>query len=120
TWTSMMTRSSAASKPSVDFSDSPGSCEPGSAPGPASRRLDHDGRAVAEHLGHSRHEFGGVVTHADDCVGAEHAGLAQHELVGFRPGLFAERGVYRDVAAEQRMQSADEIADNGARTHGQA
>src|SRR5690349_5305349 len=43
-----------------------------------------------------------------------------HELIGLRAGFLAELRVDRDVAAEDRLQAAEEIPHDRARAHADA
>ena len=72
--------------------------------------------SVAEHLGEAGHQFRGVVAHADDCIRTMLLRMPAHELISLRPRLFAEVGIDRDVAAEERLQSPEKVADDRART----
>src|SRR5262245_24759202 len=64
---------------------------------------DDDGRAIGQHLGHSRRDFVGVVAHADHGVGAGFRRMLLHEPEGVRPRLLAQLGIKGDVAAEDRL-----------------
>ena len=56
---------------------------------PLSERFDYDSRAVAEDLSYAPHYFGGVVTDADDSVGAVLPGMLEHELEGILASTLA-------------------------------
>src|ERR1039458_9535337 len=74
-------------------------------------------RAVAQHLAYARADLRRVVTDADDRVGAQLAGMADHlvERVLARP--LAQRRVERDVPAKQALDMRAEIAHNRAGAH---
>ena len=54
---------------------------------------------------------------ADHSVGSELLRMMTIFRVCIGARAFAQRGVYRDVAAEQRLQTSDKISDNRARTY---
>jgi hypothetical protein len=76
--------------------------------------LDEDCCAVAEDFGDAGHHFGGVVTDADDAVGAEGGGVLGHLVIGVEAGAFAQVGVDRDVAAEDGLKLRAKLADDRA------
>lgn len=84
------------------------------------QRFHHHRRAIAQHLGQPGHHVGGVVAHADDRIGTQLPRVLDHVAVGFLAGLFAQFGVDGDVAAEQGLDAAQEVADDRARAHGDA
>src|SRR5262249_13266125 len=71
-------------------------------------------------LRYALHDFGSVVAHADDGVGAQFGRVLQHEFEGVLARLFAQVGEQRDVAADQRLQSRANGAHDGARAHDDA
>src|ERR1035441_5479094 len=71
--------------------------------------LDLHGGAVTEDLGDALHDFGGVVTDADDRVGALGIGVGNHVAKGLVAGLLAEFGVNGDVAAEQTLEAGADV-----------
>ena len=87
--------------------------------------LKHLQRAWRQHHMH-RHGFivqafeGGVVAHGDDRVGAQVTGMLEHVAIGLVARLLAQFGVDGDVAAEQRLQAAEEVAHDRSRPHGDA
>ncbi len=46
--------------------------------------------------------------------------MLDHVAVGFLAGLFAQFGIDGDVATEDRLDTAEEVADDRARAHGDA
>ena len=77
-------------------------------------RLDLYGRPVAQHFRQTRHQLGRVVAHRNDRVCAELAGVLAHQAIRLLASLLAQLRVDRDVAAEQRLDAAEEIAHDGA------
>ena len=82
--------------------------------------FDLDGGAVTEDLGDALVDFGGVVTDADDGVGALGVGVVDHLAKGLVAGLLAQFGVNGDVAAEQALDARADVADDGAGAHDDA
>src|ERR1051326_1472863 len=83
-------------------------------------RFDHDGRSVREHFGDARGDFVGVVPHRDDGVRAVLCGVLEQQLVRILARFFAQLRVERDVAADERLQSGADVADDAARPHDDA
>ena len=77
--------------------------------------------AFLEHLlGDARCDFGGVVTHADDGIGAQLTGVGEHQVEGIFARAFAKIGVERDVPAENGLDARAHVADDRARPHDDA
>src|SRR5260370_7739941 len=77
--------------------------------------LDLHGCAVGEDLCQALHDFGGVVAHGDDGVGAVLRGMLQQQLVGIFAGLLAKIRQDGDVAADDGLKSRTQISDHAAR-----
>src|SRR5262249_28853847 len=82
--------------------------------------LHHDGGAVAEDFGDALGDFGGVVAHADDRVGADGGSVLAHDVEGFLASVLAELGVNGNVAADERLQAGADVADDAAGADGDA
>ena len=79
--------------------------------------LDDYRRPIREHLGHTLHEFGGVITRADYGICAQFSGMAQHQVKGVVARLFAQVGQQGDIAPHQGLQSRANRSENGTRAH---
>jgi hypothetical protein len=77
--------------------------------------LNLNGGAVGQYFGDPLHDFGGVVTHADDGIRSMFSGVLQKQLVGVFPSFLAKIRENRDVAAYDRLQRGAEIPDDAAR-----
>src|SRR4051794_23896563 len=82
--------------------------------------LDHDSRAVAKHFRHTLHDFGCIVAQTDDCIRAEPTRVIQHLVEGVLPRFLAKISQDRDIAADYRLQSCADCAENRAGTHDDA
>jgi hypothetical protein len=83
-------------------------------------RFDLHGRAVGQHLGDAFHDLVGVVAHGDDGVGPHLGRMGHQQVVGFLAGRLGQVDVDRQLAAEDRLDRAAEIADHAARADGDA
>src|SRR6185295_3570730 len=83
-------------------------------------RLNGDGRAVAEDLGHALQQLRGVVADADDRIGPHGLRMAEHHLERFLPRFLAELREEADVAAEDGLEGAADRSDDGAGPNGDA
>src|ERR1039458_4641540 len=79
------------------------------------QRLDLNRGAVRQHFGDALHHLGGIVASADHGVGAQLAGVLQHQVESLVAGLLAEIAEYRDVAADDGLQARADGAEDGAR-----
>src|SRR4029079_4579429 len=79
------------------------------------RRLDDDGRAIAEDLGRTLRDLGGVVANTDHAVRAERRRVLQHDPEGVLASVLAHLGVERYVAAEDLLDAGAKGADYAAR-----
>src|SRR5882724_1545387 len=82
--------------------------------------LDDDSSAVAQDLGKTSHAFGGAVVHGDDGIRALLPRVLAHEARGVRSGPFAQVGVDGDIAAKERLQATEEVANYRTRSDGDA
>jgi len=76
------------------------------------RRFDNNRRAVGEHFGDALHDFGRIVSRAEHGVPAEFCGVLQHKVERFLTCLLAQVGEESDVAANQRLQSRADRAED--------
>src|SRR5579864_200854 len=73
---------------------------------------------VGQHLGHALRELRGVVAKRDDGVRAMLLGMADHSLVSFLAGIFADFRVRFDVAADDRLEAAEQaLSDRRGSDH---
>src|SRR3974390_116038 len=70
-------------------------------------RLDDHSRAVAEHFGGANHRAG-IVSDANDCVGAHISCVLQHQLKRLLARGLAERCENAGAPSEQSSQTADD------------
>ncbi len=83
----------------------------------ALRLFDNHGRTVTENLRHARSDFVGIVSDANDGVGAHLFGMFHHEPIGIHSSSFAEFRVQRDVTSPKGLQSGADVADQTARAN---
>jgi len=77
-------------------------------------------RAIAEHFADAAHDLCCIVADTDDAIGAELFCVSNHEFISVLPRFFAQLRVYRDVAAEDGLQSRRERTDDRARANDNA
>src|SRR6185369_11149137 len=76
------------------------------------RGLDKHRGAIAQHLGDARANLGRVIAHADDRVSAQRPRVRQHVPERVVPRPLAQRGVKRNIAAEQALNARADVSDN--------
>jgi thioredoxin reductase (NADPH) len=82
-------------------------------------RLDHDGRAVGQNLGHRGRDLVGIIAHREDRIGAHLVGVLDEKVERLLPRLLGELRIDADVAAKEDLNGGAEVADNAARAHRQ-
>ncbi len=73
-----------------------------------------DGGSVRKDFGRSLRELGCIVSHSDDGVGTDFVSMLHHPVEGLLPSLFANVGPFFDVAADDRLQAADNTAPDAS------
>src|SRR6187397_3521593 len=72
-------------------------------------RLDDDGGAVGDDLGHRVVELGAVEPHADDGVGAHERCVRDHSVEGLTAGVLEKLGVLVDFASDEGAQGGTQV-----------
>src|SRR3954454_8953424 len=73
-------------------------------------RLDDDGRAVGDDLGHRPRELRAVEAHRDHGVPAHQAGVLDQPVEGLAPGVLEQRRVFVNLTAAERTEAGEEVA----------
>src|ERR1700738_1108137 len=77
--------------------------------------FDLHGGAVSEDFGYALHNFGGVIAHGDDGIGAVLGGMLQQQLVGVFARPLTKIRQDGNVAADDGLQRRAQIPDYAAR-----
>ena len=75
------------------------------------------GGAVGQDLSHACGNFVGIVTHANDGIGAELSRVFHHQLMCVGAGSFAELRIEGNIAAEQSLKARADVSDDTAGTN---
>src|SRR5882757_5116475 len=79
--------------------------------------LQFDRRAVGQNFGGGLREFGRVITHSDNSIGADHLGMMDHSIERLDARLFANRSEFLDISAGDRFEPADKSSSYPRRPH---
>lgn len=82
--------------------------------------FDDDRRAVTQDFGHALHEFGRIVSDADNRIGTLLLRVFDHKFIRLFAGLLTQAGEERDVAADKCLQRSADRPDYRPRAHDDA
>jgi hypothetical protein len=76
-----------------------------------------NGRSIGQDFRGPLAEFRRIVAHSDNGIGADLGRVLHHAVEGVLPSMFADLGVFFDIAAENAFQTAFETLRNSRRSH---